>query len=443
MQRSAPGHSRTLAPALLWFVLLSAAFSVISAVYLLYRIHYDLRAHHGLPPDIYTRQPFQDTYVYLEKLPQLHTTDFFTQGIPFLYPAPSLLVYKFLNLFTRPHAHDPYRSAWCALLTIALVALIFMGTRFVRAMTERGLETSHAIFFALLSGICSWPAFYALHQGNIEAVLWLGVAAALWAYYRERWWLFAILLGVFGSAKLYPMVYAALFLPPQRYRELLTCITVFVAMSLGCMVYAGPTFPLAWHYVHAGLTYYSSMGTSLLGLGPLGSMWDHSLCGLLHLLLRTVIRDHPATAAVVFRCYMPAMAILVPALFFMRVWKLPRANQVLFLTLAMVLFPAISFDYTLQFLYIPWAWLVLEITQAHSLGLPVPGAPGAMALFAWVLSPVLFVHSGYLDLFGQSKAVALLALLVLALCMPLAAHTAPGAAPESQMRSGKLNILNP
>jgi len=400
-----------LPPGLRWFLIVSALMSIASTVYLVVQVKYAPGFHHGLPYDIYTRSLFEDLNAFVWKIKIVHTPEFFTTEWRYLYPAPCVLLYYFFSLFNHFSSNHQYRGAELALCAIVLACLIELGRRLASALKRRGLNYRQAIVFVFGSALCSWPIFYGVHQGNIECVLWVGVAAALWAYYREKWWTAAVLLGTFGSFKLYPMLLLALFLAPRKYAQIALGLLLFGSITLASLAFIGPSIPVAYQHVSAGIHSYSALGLSLNGVMPSGgNMFDHSLPGLLHFALRS---HFPKILQYVLKYYMAALAVITTVVFFTRVQKMPRANQVLFIVLATVFIPPISFDYTLQMLYIPWAWLAMIGVSAATRNREIDGLAPVMICLALVCAPELFIKHHGIYVYGEFKAIVIIALFYL------------------------------
>lgn len=401
--------------ALRWFLIVSALLSFASLVYLVVQVKYAPGFHHGLPYDIYTRLLFEDLNAFVWKIKIVHTPEFFTTDDRYLYPAPCVFLYYFFSMFNHFSSNHLYRGAELALCAIVLACLFELGRRLVAALQSRGLKRAPAIVFVIGSTLFSWPIFYGVHQGNIECVLWIGVAVALWAFYREMWWTSALLLGVFGSFKLYPMLLLALFIAPRKYRHIGFSLLVFVSITLVSLAFIGPSIPVAYQHVSAGIHEFSSLGLSLYGIPPSAIPFDHSLPGLLHLALKG---HFPTILAFILRYYMPAVALVTTVVFFTRIWNMPRVNQVLFIVLAAVFLSPISFDYTLEMLYIPWAWLALIGVSAATQNRKIDGLTPVMICFALVCSPELFIKHNGLYVYGQFKAIVIVALFYLTACYP-------------------------
>ena len=398
------------------FLALSTVLFSASVAYLAVQLKFNHALHHGLPLDLYTRLPFYDLVGYVVKMPQVHQPGFFSGAWPFVYPAPSVLLFKFFTLF----AILPIRHAWfgsiLAYLLFVAAGLWFLGHRYAAALQRRGLSAGSSRLFSYGSFALSWPILYSVHQGNIEALLWMGLAVSLWFYRENRWMSFAMAIGVFGSFKLYPLIFLLLLVPLRQWKPIAVGVLVFGLLTIGSIAYIGPTFALALQHISSGIRTFNDTGLSVAGLTRDSRPFDHSLDGLLHLMLRL----SPAAIGLVVRWYIPVVAVLYLALF-VKIRSMPRANLVLFLSLGAVTLPSISFDYTLEMLYIPCAWIALEgITDVVS-GVTPQWLMPVMVCFALVFSPELFLSVHGLLFYGQFKAVVLLLLLGFSVAVPIEA----------------------
>jgi hypothetical protein len=130
--------------------------------------------------------------------------------------------------------------------------------------------------------------------------------------------------------------------------------------------------------------------------------FDHSLFALLKLLLRPL--HLPLTG--LLHVYMPFAGLVGVLLYFIRVRKLPLANQFLFLTTMSILIPPTSFDYTLVQLYSPFAVLLFAVIDDRFIRM----TPMFVTLgFLFTPTNFLFLHGeGFA---GQIKAILLTALI--------------------------------
>ena len=268
---------------------------------------------------------------------------------------------------------------------------------------RKSLTSKQASIFVIVAAICSYPILFCLERGNLEMVLAIGIAVGVWAYVTGRRTLAALLWGLFGSVKLYPLILVALFLSERDYRRIaITAITTTV-ITLFSLWYVGPTTRIAAAGIrqgtHAFLYFYS--------LRLFSPEWDHSLFCLLKIPAHAMHLPFHA----LLKTYLVTVGLMMLTLYFVRIRKLPMLNQVTILLVSSVLIPPTSFDYTLVQLYAAWATLVL-VTATHKEALR--GTTAAMVLFALLFTPSnLVTWSGH-QYNGQFKCFLLLGLLYVA-----------------------------
>lgn len=333
----------------------------------------------------------------------LHTVSFFTQGFVWNYPAPCVFIYRLFYLFWPTGQGS--NAVVAVYFATAVLPIIGCCILLENALHRRGLTRTWAIFVVVATAILSWPIYYSLHRGNIESLLWVWLALAVLLYVRRQGMPAAILIGILTAFKIYPIIFFALFLRPRRYREIAAGLAAGLVTTIGSLLYLGPTLKGAAWYTLRGIHYFVQSFSSHYTLW--GLRVDHSAFILVKLLSAT----HPQSLPAYLPLYELFIGVIALVCFFARTWKMPRPNQVLMLTAAMVVLPATSFDYTLQSLYIPWAWLALLIVSAHRAGKRVPGAMPAMLCFAVLLAPEMFLEFGGRSLAGPLKALTLIALI--------------------------------
>jgi hypothetical protein len=115
--------------------------------------------------------------------------------------------------------------------------------------------------------------------------------------------------------------------------------------------------------------------------------------------------------------YMAVAAAAGLILYFWRIRTLPRANQILALTVASIMLPPVSGDYTLIHLYIPWGVLVLisiSLKNAHK----VRGLVLSFSCMAFLMAPESFAVIYGIRIAGQLKAIVLLILFIVSITYP-------------------------
>ncbi|MHB1674869.1 MAG: glycosyltransferase family 87 protein [Acidobacteriaceae bacterium] len=380
------------------FVLTIAAWGISFFCYRVLHLHY---------PYSYPMVPRQfrqlDFTMYSGCFPQLpHFPETCREHTA--YPAPALMVYQFFYLF--PHALVVFMATGVCMFAAAAYLL-------GRAMVRRGVAARSAFIFAGTALICSYPILFVMDQGNIEVYLWLVIALGVWAYMRGGWTLAATLFGVAASMKFYPAVYLGLLLARKRYKAFFFGIMVAILATILSLWILGPTIHLAYLGVNQRLHNFSSTYVSTTQPGGIG--FDHSLFSLVKATLPG--QNYQMYASI----YLPFAAVVGFVVYFWRIWRVPRINQVLALTIAAVVLPPFSIEYTLIHLYIPWALLALyavDLARSSGTSQRIRGLGFCFACFAFLMTPESYFIVDGIRYSGQLKALVLVALFVAALRYP-------------------------
>jgi hypothetical protein len=352
--------------------------------------------------------PFRDFYLFQPRFHFFHSRDFFAYfDVPFLYPSPLAIVYRFFYAF--PHSTAVFLSSFCAALAIAAYLL---GRKLLRL----GVSTPTVVLFLTLTLTCSYPLCFEFVQANVEWTVWVLVSCGIWAFLSRRGYSAAVCFGIAGSMKIFPLVYLGLLLSRKQYRETVVAFLTCVLSTLATLWLLCPDIGFSWRGTQAGLATFRK--TYMLDYIEVG--FDHSLfalpkslLGLTKFITHSAIPPGPETLARMLAIYLPAVAIIGCVLYFTIIRRLPLINQILCLTIASILLPPVSYDYTLLHLYAPWAVLVLFAVRSSKTF--TPGLTAAMICFAVLLAPetefILHHHS----IGGQIKALTLTLLFVIAL----------------------------
>lgn len=137
-------------------------------------------------------------------------------------------------------------------------------------------------------------------------------------------------------------------------------------------------------------------------------------------LIRVLTNDNPDLMRFLGRVWIPVFAVVGGLVFFLRVRKMPRINQLLFLILAILLLPPKSYDYTLAMLYLPWAAMAMLALRSARTGARVRGLSAMLMWMAIALSPMFFLKWNGVYFFAQVTCAVLLVLVVLCCRYPLA-----------------------
>ena len=402
---------RALPAELLWFLLMSLVLWIGSIGVVLFHLRLGLH-NNGFPSLAYSR-PFWDLNIFADRIAFIHQEEFFSKGYRWIYPAPCVFLYKLLLLDFVALSHHKIAVIdlfYCAVVASGLLLLI---TGAATTLQLRGLSRRQSWGLIICVTSLSWPIFFAVRQGNIEGILWIGVAIAVWAFYQKMWWTSAIIIGIVGSFKIYPLFLLALFISPKKFFQAAGGVLIFAIITVGSLAYIGPTIPVASHHIAEGLASFTDLAFTPESekIDRAYLTYEHSLVSL----FRILTTGHPEYMSVMALLYLPITAVLMTVLFLAKVRNQPRINQLLVIVLAIVLLPPKSYDYTLQMLYIPWMCLALISISARAHVRKIPGLTAVMVLLAFLCSPEFFVKYQGIYSFGQFKAVCLILLFFVAL----------------------------
>ena len=264
--------------------------------------------------------------------------------------------------------------------------------------------------------LCSFGIWFEYMQGNIEWVLWMVLNVAVWAFCQRHFKAAAVLIGLAASMKFYPVFYVGLFVPLHRYREIALTIVTAVISTVVSLWLVCPDLSYSWRQTLIGLSNFK--GESVVSIERSVVGFDHSLFAPLKLVFTSLFGLEGPRA--LLGLYLAVLGLLGLVIFFTRVRHLPVTNQVLCLSIAAIVFPPLSLDYTLLHLYAGLVLLSLVATQKarQDPGKAIKGLGAAFLLFAFVLSPQseLIWHAHRYA--GQLRSFALLALGYLSLRYP-------------------------
>jgi hypothetical protein len=362
-------------------------------------------------------QRWPDFFCFNFRFRHFHSAGFFSTsprlGTTFMYPAPAALLYEG---FYSIHRHSLF-------FFFALTGALVLCLTFIlgKVILSRGLRSSTTAFFLGSLLLLSYPLWFEYTLANMEICIFLIVAFGLLAYLRGHLLLAAVLIGIAGSMKIFPLVYLALFLSRKKYREFALGILVAIVVNLAALWAVCPSLAQSYRGIQNGLAAFRL--TYMLPFLPMETSFDHSLFGLLKWLAHAILGWQVMPAALL-SAYLLLVSILGLALYFLRIRLLPLLNQILCLCIASILLPPTSHDYTLLHLYVPWGLMVLYALDRVRSGHSVRDLRAPFLCFAILFSAQSeFIYkSGYS---AQLKAITLIILFVIALKNPWESQLTP------------------
>ena len=361
---------------------------------------------------IFFDNPAFDYFDYIGLMYYLHRPEFFTHpGYPWYYPAAAVFPLRFF--YSIGDLTGDWLGGYLTYIAVAISGAAFAAWKLASSLKNLGISRGSALLFTFVTACLSWPIYFSLQRGNIEAVTWLLLAAAIWAYAKQRWMLAAILLGLVTAFKFYPGLCFGLFISPRRWRELIAGLLTTALVTVSALLYIGPDLLTSFRGTSDAMAKWIDAYARFYGAAS--GTYDHSFYELTKLATLFLHPDYPT----LLNRYMVVVAILAAIIFFARIIHLPRTNQVLFLVAASVSLPPASFDYTLQNMYIPFALLVLATAAAWQQHLPARPLNCALILLALLFAPETFLMGNRICFAGPFKSLALLALMVIAAVFPM------------------------
>lgn len=390
------------------YLAISLLFTGLSFACLLYNTH---RGNLTLGRDaLYPQWAGFDFYAYVNRFLHLHSAEFFTTtafpNFPWYYPAPAILVYYPFYLFSPVHQDH---TGYIAFEVVAIALASSLAVMWARQLHAEGLSARASYLFCFGAFIFSYPLYFALQRGNVEALTWTLAAAAIYFVPRRRYLLAAAIIGIATSIKLYPALLFILLANRKRWREILFGTLIAITVTASALFLIEPNLVDSAHRVFKGVSEFTRVYTE-----GYSAQQDHSA---FHLVKFFTYNHEPRFRYEEHRYLLIATPLTLLGLIALR--RRPTVNLCVFLICGMVCLPPVSFDYTLVYLCIPLAWLSVLAVRASFLRLSSPATTLAICILAAVISPDIFFDTRTLTgAPGAFKALGLIGLMLLSVLVP-------------------------
>lgn len=349
---------------------------------------------------------FTDLTEYTETFKLLHTAAFYRNPVTPSVAYPPFGAVLYAGLYSLGIPLGLYLGA-----TIMWLVVLVWGVR--RALALRGIAGWKATLFPLGILIASFPIAGLLQTGNIELFVWIFAACGLWLFLRGQNEAAAVLWALAAATKLYPIIFLVLLLPAKKYRAFAVGVAAFVGVSLLSMAWMGPSVGMAWHGSLQNVFGYQGHRVAQWNLHELAA--NHSAFGLAKFV--ATLSEFPLERLTL--PYYALGAVVFAGAFFGRLAKMPVANQVLAVSVFMVMLPPVSYFYALVHLYAPWLMLVLLAVDAYRAGERIPGLKKTLWLFVPMFASFTLFTFPKVYLFGGLvQAMVLVVLFLFALIFP-------------------------
>jgi hypothetical protein len=343
---------------------------------------------------------FADLMEYVPTFRLLHTAAFFHDPHVSAFAYPPFAAVLFALMYGCGHPIALY-------LAIASIALIWMIAWARRCLVREGISRVTATAFMVSVALASFPLARLLPQGNVELILWIGVIAGLWLHSRGRDDAAAVLWGLAAAIKLYPLALLLLFLGRWRWRAIAVGVLTFAGSTRLSLLYMGPSVREALAGSLQNVFGYQNVRVGQWTMNIVAT--NHSLFTLVKLAATLMGISFAKLTMPYYIC----AGLLFVAVYLIRLRKMPFENQLLAVSLMMVMLPTVSYFHTLVHLYAPWLLLALLAVRAERTGVRIPGLTTVILL----MSPLFVSYTLYtfrsVFLFGGFIQAILLCFLML------------------------------
>ncbi len=332
------------------------------------------------------------------------------------YPAPDAYVYL---LYFRLFPQSAVAAALAFDTTIVGIAILAAGL-LVWSVRRHQLAAPVAAILGLML-LTSYPLMFMADRANVEGAAWVMAVVGAWAFVKNYGRIAAIFFGCVAAMKLAPLILIVLFLRRRDWRGAWTFLVAFFVINFVAMWFAAPHIAQPLHAIGRGIAQFQK--TYVLTFSPDGIGVDHSLFSVVKQVLAWGGYVNGAGLGSLLTMigmwyHVYAMAWLMAMA--MMVWhfrRMPILNCVFAVFIVQVLAPGVSFDYTLLYMYIPWAMFVifflLEDVYSGRVHFQLWKIVTMLVAFAILFTPqqCYMVLNGRIGFAGQFKALTLLFLL--------------------------------
>ena len=344
---------------LFWYVTVLTGLAIVA--YLLVYWHTQIDKPWSFPFNSIVFAPsmrLTDFTIFYHKFQSFGTTKFWTGHAKMNYPAPDAYVYL---LYFRLFPKSAVAAALAFDTTIVGIAVLAAGL-LVWSVRRHKLAGPVAAVLALML-MTSYPLMFMADRANIEGAAWVMALVGAWAFVNNYGRISAIFFGFVAAMKLAPLILILLFIRRRNWRAAWTFVVAFFVINFVAMWFAAPHIAQVLHAIGSGIAHFQK--TYVLTFSPAGIGVDHSLFSVVKQVLAWGGYANGAGMGSLltmigmwYHLYVIAWLIAMV----MMVWhfrRMPILNCVFAVFIVQVLAPGVSFDYTLLYMYIPWAMFVI------------------------------------------------------------------------------------
>lgn len=284
---------------------------------------------------------------------------------PYSYQWSVYFPFMYVSIFPLTFVH-PY-------LAYGLTMVLFLGFMIHLIWTHLlGLREMERCTATFILTFLSYPVIFTMDRGNVEILVFACLYLFLGCYLRGALSYSVIFLACAGAMKLYPLVFAVLFLEKGKYRYLFA--TGLITMILTCG--AAALYPGGMIHSFKSLGLILEHYRRLFIIGNQGLPYGSSYFGLLKILLRKIYPLYFNLEKVLPYYTVIALALFGALTAFIAFVEREFWKKVAVLTALMIVLPHVSGDYKLIHLFFPLAFFLnaerrtrLDIAYAVIFGL--------------------------------------------------------------------------
>ena len=234
-----------------------------------------------------------------------------------------------------------------SIFTIALI-------KFLEIYLENSTKKIYIIIFMLLF---SYPFLFEFDRANVEYIVMSFLLIFFILYKKEKYTLASLALAVPICMKLYPALFAILLLKRKKYKEFLLCTVLSLSLMLCSFVIIGGNInnlPIAIKNF--------SFFTEKFAIEGDGLPYNHTIWTMINYFNINfgsyTIKDFGNNYISIYTQMVIISAIIIIA--YLLIIEKEEWKIITILTIMMITFPHVSFDYTLIHLYIPLIYFIIS-----------------------------------------------------------------------------------
>ncbi len=219
--------------------------------------------------------------------------------------------------------------------------------------------------------LMTYPVLFALDRGNCEMYIFIIMSLSMLFYYKKKYLVSAILLGLAVHTKIYYAVFLLLYFADKKYREigvviLLFFILPFISLFIDKWLFSSVQFSGSIFIFLKSAGSSENSYNSIYVLGDAGAAYCSSLYGAfkggLYLIFPNIQAGSPPIQNL-FKLYFPVSLLYagITALYIIFIEK-EEWRKVALVTFSLILFPFVTGDYRLIMLFIP-LWMFINSNE--------------------------------------------------------------------------------